>query len=757
MPYTINKYSGEQLVVLEDGTIDTSTSIGLVGRNYVGYGETQNENFVYLLENFANEFAPSRPLAGQTWFDTSPDAKILNVYDGASWHPVGNAIVSKAAPENPSTGQLWIDSDTNQLFVFSNSEWRFVGPEGVENFGITRARSTSLYDSDNILRPVILITVNDTVIGIVSGTAFTIRPDNGIIGFSILSAGLTLNSATVVKGDLVGNASSATQLETARKINNVGFDGRNDITITANTHKTLLRGSYLTGSDFNGSTETTWAVDASSSNQPGKVVARNAAGGFSAGVISADLAGNVTASSGTSKFDIIEANRFVGATLTGNAYSATKLQTARKINEVEFDGTQDVTVPASALTLTETTINPGVKFSSLEKVGTLIHLNTTDAGINIGNSLSLSLQASIPTIESSETNGLLIKVKDSAVPGLFSDIALITSAQSLSASGINQPAFAPNFIHSGSPINLGTSANKWDKIYANRLVGNADTATLAVTSVNLQGGGAGAIPYQTSAGTTAFVPPGSPGYVLKAGSENTISWEPVVNERLTAGNHIVYSGTGTPSYYDTNLPLTISVDAVVENVPGKVVSRDEAGNFAAGTITANLNGNASTASRLQTARTINGVAFDGSSNITIQAVDPSKVAKAGDTMTGFLTLNGWPTNPLHATPKSYVDSRLPRYNIVSGASYSTSGYTNQVGSFNYGANFFDVFPPAGLTMANLVAFIPSIHMIHFNGGVNGDDSLMNTYEYLGDRIRVRVQNTEQRYLPAANYLAIWGY
>jgi hypothetical protein len=45
MPYTINKFSGEPLVVLEDGTIDTSTSIGLVGRNYVGYGETQNENF----------------------------------------------------------------------------------------------------------------------------------------------------------------------------------------------------------------------------------------------------------------------------------------------------------------------------------------------------------------------------------------------------------------------------------------------------------------------------------------------------------------------------------------------------------------------------------------------------------------------------------------------------------------------------------------------------------------------------------------
>jgi hypothetical protein len=49
MPYIINKYSGSELVVLQDGTLDTSTSIGLLGRNYVGYGEVQNENFLFLL------------------------------------------------------------------------------------------------------------------------------------------------------------------------------------------------------------------------------------------------------------------------------------------------------------------------------------------------------------------------------------------------------------------------------------------------------------------------------------------------------------------------------------------------------------------------------------------------------------------------------------------------------------------------------------------------------------------------------------
>jgi len=96
------------------------------------------------------------------------------------------------------------------------------------------------------------------------------------------------------------------------------------------------------------------------------------------------------------------------------------------------------------------------------------------------------------------------------------------------------------------------------------------------------------------------------------------------------------------------------------------------------------------------------------------------------------------------------------YTIISGVSYSIAGFTNQVGSFNDGANYFDVYPPAGKSMGNLVAFIPSIHVVHYAGGVDGNDSIRCTYSYLGDRIRVYVQNTEQRSTPAANYLVIWS-
>jgi hypothetical protein len=85
--------------------------------------------------------------------------------------------------------------------------------------------------------------------------------------------------------DSAKSVASAATLTTARTINEVSFDGSADITVTANTTNALTRGTYLTGSNFNGSAATTWAVDATSANTADKVVARDASGNFSAGVV----------------------------------------------------------------------------------------------------------------------------------------------------------------------------------------------------------------------------------------------------------------------------------------------------------------------------------------------------------------------------------------------------------------------------------------------------------------------------------------
>jgi hypothetical protein len=760
MAYIINKFSGEQLVVLEDGTIDTSTSLGLVGRNYVGYGETQNENFIYLLENFAGDSAPQRPLTGQIWFDT--DTKLANIYDGINWNPIG-VKVSETEPIDPTSGSLWLDTTSDQLKIYNGAEWGLVGPEAVAGFGITRARSTSLVDTIGNAHPVIFFEIDDVVIAIGSSETFVINSTNAVPRFAnALSAGITMAAGYGIEGNLIGNASSADKLSSARLINGVPFDGLSDITVKASTTNKLVKGTYILGSDFDGSAPTTWSVDASSANQIGKVVARNSTGGFAAGTITADLVGNVTgnvtAVSGTSIFDTVQATVFVGATLTGNANSATQLATPRQINGVTFSGTENITVPAAAATLTGNTLNSTVTQSSLVSVGTLNSLSVADTGISIGSAgtLKFLVESARPTLRS--TSGTLNF--DMGVSG--PDVSFVDAATSLSLGGPNAPA-----IIGDNTTNLGITGYKFNNIYANNLVGNADTATLATTSTNLAGGGPGAIPFQTAAGSTSMIGLGAAGTVLTAGAGG-LSWQSVSREPLSKGSFLTLVNTttsGALDNYDGVIGATIAVDATSTNTVSKVVARDGSGNFAAGTITANLigsvtgtvSGNAGTATSLQTARNINGVSFNGTADITITAADSTKVAKAGDTMTGYLTLNGNPVSALHATPKQYVDSRLPQFEIISGNTvYSTSGFTNQVGSWNNGANFFDVFPPAGKTMGNLIAFIPSIAVIHYAGGVNGDDSMRCTWANLGDRIRVYVQNTEQRSTPAANYLVVWG-
>jgi hypothetical protein len=385
-------------------------------------------------------------------------------------------------------------------------------------------------------------------------------------------------------------------------------------------------------------------------------------------------------------------------------------------------------------------------------------LSVSDAGISTGSAgqLRLLVDSGTPTVRS--TTGSL----NFDIGATGPDISFINSATSLSLGGPNSPA-----ILGDNTTNLGIVGYTFNNVYANNFLGNSSTSTLSTSANNLTGGGAGAIPYQTGIGSTAMLGLGAPGTVLTAQS-GSVAWTPVSREPLTNGNYLKLVNTSTNAAltnYDGLTPATLSVDATSTNSASKIVARDVSGNFAAGTITAslvgnvtgNVIGNSSTATALQTARTINGVTFNGTSDITINATDPSKVPTAGGSMSGYLTLNGNPINPLHATPKQYVDSRLPQYTFVTGNTiYSTSGFTNIVGSWSNGANFFDVFPPSGKTMSNLVAFIPSIAVIHYAGGVNGDDSMRCTWSDLGDRIRVYVQNTEQRSTPAANYLAVWS-
>jgi hypothetical protein len=83
MSYIINNTRGQIVAVVGDGTINTTaTDLALVGRAVTNYGDFQNENYVFLLENFANGTAPTQPILGQLWYDSSTD--IISAYSTAN-------------------------------------------------------------------------------------------------------------------------------------------------------------------------------------------------------------------------------------------------------------------------------------------------------------------------------------------------------------------------------------------------------------------------------------------------------------------------------------------------------------------------------------------------------------------------------------------------------------------------------------------------------------------------------------------------
>lgn len=76
------------------------------------------------------------------------------------------------------------------------------------------------------------------------------------------------------------------------------------------------------------------------------------------------------------------------------------------------------------------------------------------------------------------------------------------------------------------------------------------------------------------------------------------------------------------------------------NTTNTIVRRDGSGNFSSGTITANLSGNATTASTLQTSRTINGASFNGSANITTNSWGTSRTFALIGAITGSASIDG---------------------------------------------------------------------------------------------------------------------
>ena len=190
MPYSIIKTNGSTLTLIQDGTIDNSTSLNLPGKNYSGYGRAVNEDLVYLLENFAGPNQPNKPLTGQVWYDNVNNK--LKYYDGSLFRPMG--VIDTQKSINAKIGDLYFDSTF--LYAYNGTEYVLIGPSSNPNAGTSGLETIVIIDTNSTPHTVLEQLVGGNAVAITSNDAlFSVPVSNPLaVNFPEIPQGITISN-----------------------------------------------------------------------------------------------------------------------------------------------------------------------------------------------------------------------------------------------------------------------------------------------------------------------------------------------------------------------------------------------------------------------------------------------------------------------------------------------------------------------------------------------------------------------------------